>query len=327
MKTKLTLVLLFCSMWGYGQTVFNQGNANQAVHNLGAFWVDSAWRLPVRGLTTIYPNVPDLGTLQINSANNKLYYHNGSAFIQVIDGGTYTSFFNTDFSGKTTSDLAEGGNLYFTDLRARSAFSLTNIGTGGAPTYSNLTGVLNIPSYPGTVTSVGLSMPAAFGVSGSPITSSGTFTVTGAGITLQYIRGDGTLATTPTSLPPNGSAGGDLTGTYPNPTLGAIGTAGTYGIVTTDSKGRVTAGKRQELYSGTTNGSGLYTVTFAVAYGATPNIQFNLIGGAVTNIVRVTAISTTGFTITANNRVDVVGLLPTYPVLSGANIDVLISEK
>ena len=47
----------------------------------------------------------------------------------------------------------------------------------------------------GTVTSVGLSMPSAFTVGGSPVTTSGTLAVTGAGTTSQYIRGDGSLAT------------------------------------------------------------------------------------------------------------------------------------
>jgi len=50
----------------------------------------------------------------------------------------------------------------------------------------------------GTVSSVGLSMPAAFSVSGSPITSSGTFAVTGAGTVGQYIDGTGALQTSST---------------------------------------------------------------------------------------------------------------------------------
>jgi len=48
------------------------------------------------------------------------------------------------------------------------------------------------------LTSVGLTMPAAFTVSNSPLTSNGTIAVTGAGTALQYVRGDGTLATFPT---------------------------------------------------------------------------------------------------------------------------------
>lgn len=42
------------------------------------------------------------------------------------------------------------------------------------------------------------------------------------GSTTQYFRGDLSLATFPLALPPNGTAGGDLTGTYPNPTVNTI---------------------------------------------------------------------------------------------------------
>ncbi len=45
----------------------------------------------------------------------------------------------------------------------------------------------------GTVTSVELTMPSGFGVSGSPITSAGTLAVSMSGTTNQYLSGDGTL--------------------------------------------------------------------------------------------------------------------------------------
>ena len=56
------------------------------------------------------------------------------------------------------------------------------------------------PVTSGTVTSVGLSMPAAFAVASSPVTTSGVIAVTGAGTISQYIRGDGTLAAFPSFL-------------------------------------------------------------------------------------------------------------------------------
>jgi hypothetical protein len=59
------------------------------------------------------------------------------------------------------------------------------------------------PTGGGTVTSVDLTMPVAFAVSGNPITTSGTLAVTAVGSASQYIRGDGQLAT----LPSNASGG------------------------------------------------------------------------------------------------------------------------
>lgn len=75
------------------------------------------------------------------------------------------------------------------------------------------------------VTSVGLSMPSAFTVTPgtSPVTSTGTLTVTGAGTTAQYVRGDGTLAT---YNPGTGGGGASvsyyLNGSIPQGTFGGV---------------------------------------------------------------------------------------------------------
>lgn len=53
------------------------------------------------------------------------------------------------------------------------------------------------------LTSVGLSMPSAFTVTNSPLTSNGSIAVSGAGTTAQYMRGNGTLGTTDTGMIPN----------------------------------------------------------------------------------------------------------------------------
>lgn len=85
----------------------------------------------------------------------------------------------------STSDIAEGSREYFTAARARTAISLTTVGTGGLSTYDNTTGVLNIPNY--TVTGLGAEPSIT------------------AGNALQYWRGDKTWQTLNTTVVPEGT--------------------------------------------------------------------------------------------------------------------------
>lgn len=113
-------------------------------------------------------------------------------------------YFNNQINGLLSSSGAivikdEGTTLTSTPA------SLNFVGTGVTATTvgNDVTVSISGGSGSGTVTSVGLSMPSAFSVSNSPITSSGTIAVTGAGFTNQYIAGDGSLITFPLSLPSN----------------------------------------------------------------------------------------------------------------------------
>jgi len=81
----------------------------------------------------------------------------------------------------------------------------------------------NKPTIPtGTVTSVGLTMPSAFSVANSPITSSGDIAVTGAGTVSQYVRGDGSLANFPSSTGGGASLSFYLNGSVSQGTFGGV---------------------------------------------------------------------------------------------------------
>lgn len=74
----------------------------------------------------------------------------------------------------------------------------------------------------GTVTSVALTMPSAFNVANSPITTAGTLAVTGAGTVGQYIRGDGSLADFPQASGGGSSVSYYLNGSISQGTIGGV---------------------------------------------------------------------------------------------------------
>jgi len=74
----------------------------------------------------------------------------------------------------------------------------------------------------GTVTSVDLTMPSAFTVTGNPVTTAGTLAVAGAGVATQYIRGDGQLANFPTSTGGGASVSYYLNGSVSQGTFGGV---------------------------------------------------------------------------------------------------------
>jgi hypothetical protein len=149
-------------------------------------------------------------------------------------------------------------------------YSATKVRTGVSPSSPGVeVGETLPPVNPpgGGLNSVGLTMPSAFAVANSPLTSNGTLEVTGAGTTAQYIRGDGSLASFPSLtgyVPYTGATADvdlgthDLTaerGTFQNngssDTLTVNHTSGSgYGIKVT--KG----GNNEALYVSKTSGSG-----------------------------------------------------------------------
>ncbi len=113
------------------------------------------------------------------------------AEVSGITGTTY------DLEGVGSTNGTAGVRLTGSDATADDVL-IIGAGTTTVTRSGNTLTVTSNDQFTGTVTSVGLSMPAAFTVANSPITGSGTLAVTGAGATSEYIDGTGALQTFPT---------------------------------------------------------------------------------------------------------------------------------
>jgi hypothetical protein len=196
----------------------------------------------------------------------------GGAVISV-NGLVGTVVLDTD----DIAELATPTNRYFTEARARAAISLTTTGNSGASTYSNSTGVLNVPTY----TLAGLGGITASFLSG------------GTGITYNSSTGviaySGTVYTD-ASIRALFSAG---TGITYNSSTGAISYSGT---VYTDSSIR-------GLFSLTTTGtSGAATYNNTTGVINVPNYTLAGLGG-----ISLTALSGTA-PITYNSSTGAIGI-------------------
>lgn len=132
----------------------------------------------------------------------------------IFNGSTWEKVDNTDavtsvngYTGAvvlTTSDVAEGTRLYYTDARARLALSLTTTGSSGAATYNNTTGVFNIPNY------------TLSGLGGVPTTR--TLTINGTAYDLSADRSWSVGTVTSVSALTIGTTGTDITSSVANGT-------------------------------------------------------------------------------------------------------------
>lgn len=167
----------------------------------------------------------------------------------------------------------------------------------------------------GTVTSVDLSMPSAFTVTGNPITTAGTLTVTGAGSSSDYIDGTGALQPFPSIGTGTVTSVAIAPGTAISVSGSPITTSGTITITNTAPDQTVVL----------TGGTGI-SIT-----GTYPNFTITnsspSSGGTVTSVAASagTGISITGSPITTSGTLNITNTAPDQTVVLTAGTGIGIT--
>jgi hypothetical protein len=157
-------------------------------------------------------NKPTIPAAQVNSDWNAVSgvaeILNKPTLATVATTGDYADLINQPFIPTNLDDLA--------DVNAPAPSN------GQVLTYNSTTSDWEAvtPAGGGSVTSVALTVPSAFNVTGSPITTAGTLAITGAGLATQYVRGDGQLANFPTTGGGGSSVSYYLNGSISQGTIG-----------------------------------------------------------------------------------------------------------
>jgi hypothetical protein len=117
----------------------------------------------------------------------------------LVQSGTLAVTYASGYSLPSDAEQAEWDTAYDRSLTAANV-SGTTTKTLTLTKQDGSTLQTSWSDYDTGLTSVGLTMPEAFTVSNSPLTSNGTIGVVANGTGQQYIKGDGTLATFPTTI-------------------------------------------------------------------------------------------------------------------------------
>ena len=264
------------------------------------------------------PTTGETGKIYITLDTNKIYRWSGSVYVEVSSSAAVWGGITGTLSNQTdlqTALDAKQDDLNGTGFVKASGTTISYDNTVYYPD-SNPDGYT---SNTGTVTSVALSVPSAFSVSGSPITSSGTLAITGAGTTAQYVRGDGTLATLPDIsgfVPYTGATGNVDLGTHTiiaaKGTFSSSGSADTVGITHSSGSGIALniskAGNGEGIYVNKTSGSGnavtivgTLNATTLVKNGGT-STQFLKADGSVDSSTYLTSASLSGYVDTSSDQ-------------------------